>query len=89
METFPQVGPPLGFRWNLGVGLVTYANVLQWVQLIVKDRTSEVSKAGGQSSSTPKKPWRGGNQQKRKYDSKREGTRNHFDRNKRAVRASN
>lgn len=41
--------------------LLTYIDVLQRVQLIMKDQTPQVPKAIHQNSFAPRKPWRGEN----------------------------
>lgn len=68
--------------------LATYADVFQQVQLIVKDSTFEVPKVVGQSSFMQKKPWKGGNKQKKKFDGGKRGVENRNDSNKRAAEAN-
>ncbi|KAF3458022.1 hypothetical protein FNV43_RR02685 [Rhamnella rubrinervis] len=77
----------MAMRWTTGYSvwlcnaiavllMPTYTDVLQRVQLIAKDHTLKVAKVVRQSSFAQRKPWRGGNPQKRKLDGRRRRSSN-------------
>lgn len=69
--------------------LLTYVDVLQQVWQNVKDNTPEVTKVARQSSSAKKKSWRGGDQQKGKFDRGKESIGNRNNDNMKATQANN